>query len=231
MSASFDLHRVFESLAAPKLRAEEAARTRLADSLTNFAYGVDTSLVREAMLKAAIAVPYRAVIENAKNHDIREVIDSMRTRLARQLLTRSTGGSTCQINNEAARMEIEAAQNFLANTEGLLEHAAEAEEAAKETGAREANAPAGGEPAPIEVPKKVTPAQRRALEAIRDNGVMLVELRAGRMQVLVKSGDKPRKDMVEWVIQQGWAKRDTSSSLYEGQVVTLTDLGVAILAA
>ncbi|MGA5599599.1 hypothetical protein ACPCUF_00935 [Streptomyces griseoincarnatus] len=230
MSAVFDLHRVFESIAAPKLRAEEAARTRLADSLTNFAYGVDTSLVREAMLKAAIALPYRAVIENAKNHDIREVIDSMRKRLTRQLLTRSPGGSTCQITNEAARMEIEGAQNFLANTEGLLEQAAEAEEAARETGAPEADAPAGGEPAPVNVPKG-TPAQRRTLEAIRDNGVKLTEARVGHVRVSVAQGEKPRKDMVEWVIEQGWAKRDTSSSLYEGQAVTLTDLGVAILAA
>ncbi|MFI1956990.1 hypothetical protein ACH46L_03615 [Streptomyces althioticus] len=224
MSASFDLHRVFESLAAPKLRAEEAARTRLADSLTNFAYGVDTSLVREVMLKAAIALPYRAVIENAKNHDIREVIDSMRKRLTRQLLTRSPGGSTCQINNEAARMEIEAAQNFLANTEGLLEHAAESEET-------ETDAPAGGEPAPVEIPKKVTPAQRRTLEAIRDNGVKVVEAAVGKAYVRVEQGAKPRKDMVEWVIEQGWAKRDTSSSLFDGQAVTLTDLGDAILAA
>lgn len=224
MSASFDLHRVFESLAAPKLRAEEAARTRLADSLTNLGQGVDTSLVREAMLKAAIALPYREVIENAVENDIREVLDSMRKRLTRTLLTRAMGSSTCQINNEAARMEIEAAQNFLANTEGLLEHAAEAEEA-------EAAAPAGGEPAPVEIPAKVTPAQRRTLEAIRDNGVKVFETHAGKTWVAAEQGAKPRKDMVEWVIEQGWAKRDTSCSLFDGQAVTLTDLGDAILAA
>ncbi|MFF0206403.1 hypothetical protein [Streptomyces althioticus] len=224
MSASFDLHRVFESLAAPKLRAEEAARTRLAENLMDSDRSVDTHLVRDAMLKAAIARPYREVIADAQEGDIREVLGDLRKRLTRNLLTRAMGSSTCQINNEAARMDVEGAQNFLANTEGLLEHAAESEET-------ETDAPAGGEPAPVETPKKVTPAQRRTLEAIRDNGVELVEAAVGKAYVRVEQGTKPRKDMVEWVIEQGWAKRDTSSSLFDGQVVTLTDLGDAILAA
>ncbi|MFI1956989.1 hypothetical protein ACH46L_03610 [Streptomyces althioticus] len=221
MSASFDLYRVFESLAAPKLRAEDAARARLAECMTDFGRGVDTSLVREAMLKAAIARPYREVLEVALDTGIREAIDRTRKSLARTLLTRAPGSSTCQINNEAARMEIEGAQNFLANTEGLLEHAAEAE----------ADAPAGGDPEPVDVPK-IGPVERRTLEAIRDNGAAFWKNRAGGFELWVERGYKPRKDMVEWAVSEGYAERDTTAGgLLTGQAVTLTDLGHDVLAA
>ncbi|MGO4423014.1 hypothetical protein AB4Z54_31010 [Streptomyces sp. MCAF7] len=45
-----------------------------------------------------------------------------------------------------------------------------------------------------------------------------------------EAAERPRKDMVEWVISQGWATQDTSRSLFQGQPVTLTDVGEAILA-
>lgn len=78
---------------------------------------------------------------------------------------------------------------------------------------------------------KVTAAQKRTLLAIRDNGVTLQEFRVGQTQVSVERGEKPRKDMVEWVISQGWAKQDTSRSLFHGQKVSLTEIGEAILAS
>ncbi|MBT3167991.1 hypothetical protein HTV80_33620 [Streptomyces sp. Vc74B-19] len=224
MTDSFDLFRAFESLAAPKLRAEDAARARLAECMRDFGRGVDTSLVREAMLKAAIARPYREVTETALDTGTREAIDRMRKSLARQLLTRAPGGSTCQINNEATRMEIEAAQNFLANAEGLLEYAAETEEA-------EADAPAGGDPAPADA-AKIGPVERRTLEAIRDNGTAFWKNRAGGFELWVERGYKPRKDMIEWAVSEGYAERDTTADgLLTGQAVTLTDLGHDVLDA
>ncbi|MFF0206404.1 hypothetical protein [Streptomyces althioticus] len=221
MSASFDLYPAFSSLADPKLRAENDARARLAECMTDFGQGVDTHLVREAMLKAAIARPYREVLKVALNAGIREAIHRTRESLARNLLTRAPGSSTCQINNEAARMETEAAQDFLANTEGLLERAAESE----------ADAPAGDDPEPIDA-AEIGPAERGTLVAIRDNGAAFWKNRAGGFELWVERGSKPRKDMVEWAVSEGYAERDTAADgLLTGQVVTLTDLGHDILAA
>ncbi|MDQ0762027.1 hypothetical protein [Streptomyces canus] len=84
-------------------------------------------------------------------------------------------------------------------------------------------------PAPVNVPT-ATPAQQRTLEAIRDNGVALQELRVGQCRVTVERGERPRRDMVEWVVGQGWARQARNTSLFDGQAVTLTDIGEAILA-
>lgn len=54
----------------------------------------------------------------------------------------------------------------------------------------------------------------------------------GRTSIEAERGARrPRKDMVLWVVEQRWAKVDTSTSLYTGQKVTLTELGEAILAS
>ncbi|KUN32505.1 hypothetical protein AQJ11_02975 [Streptomyces corchorusii] len=220
-----DLAQVFQSLSATYTRREEAARTKLADCLMDLGAAVDTSLVRAAMDAAAEALPFKMVLTHAETAGIREALADIRKQLTRQLLTRSPGSSTCQIRNEAARMEIDAAQHFLATTDGLLERF-------DDTPAEEATPQAEPEPAPAPAPvdaPKVTPAQKRTLEAIRDNGVKLQEMRVGQAIVQVTNGIKPRKDMVEFAISQGWATKDTSTSLYVGQKVQLTALGEAIL--
>ncbi|MFB0617258.1 hypothetical protein [Streptomyces sp. AGS-58] len=223
------LAQVFESLALSATEREEAARTRLAACLTDLAKGVDTSLVRTAMETAAEALPYKQVLKDAETAGIHEALANMRKGLTRQLLTRALGSSTCQIRNEAARMDAEAAQRFLANTDGLLDHFPQ--EAVKEVAPEAEAAPESAETAtPIETPK-VTPAQKRTLEAIRDNGVKLQELKVGQALVQVERGEKPRRDMVEFVIERTWAEADTSRSLYAGQPVRLTAMGEAILSA
>ncbi|CAM5479416.1 MULTISPECIES: hypothetical protein [Streptomyces] len=219
------LTQVFESIASTYLSREEVARTKLADCLTDLGQAVDTSRVRSAMEAAAEALPFRQVLAHAETAGLREALADMRKTLTRQLLTRSPGSSTCQIRNEAARMEIDAAQHFLATTDGLLERFADAPAEAIPQAEPEP-APA---PAPVDVPK-ATQAQKRTLEAIRDNGVKLQEMKVGQAIVQVTNGTKPRKDMVEFAISQGWATKDTSTSLYVGQKVQLTALGEAILA-
>ncbi|GGZ73137.1 hypothetical protein ACFOOM_01035 [Streptomyces echinoruber] len=220
-----DLFKIFTSLSGTYLRTEEEARKKLAQCMTELDRRVDTSLIREAMKAAAMALPYRTVLKDAETAGIREALKGMRETLTRQLLTRTPGHSTCPITNEAALMEIEAAQSFLANTDGILDYA---EDAPEQPAPAPEPQPAPA-PAPVEVPK-VTPAQRRTLEAIRDNGVKFQEFSVGTLMVRVERGTKPRRDMVEWVIKQGWAKRDTSHSLFHGQPVVLTRIGEAILA-
>ncbi|MGW3445650.1 hypothetical protein [Streptomyces sp. NPDC001076] len=217
----------FESLAESATTREENARTKLAKCLTDLTQGVDTSLIRTAMDAAAEAVPYRRVLEYTEKAGVRVALTDVRKELTRQLLTRSAGSSTCQIRNEAERLEVEAAQRFLANTDGLLDHF---EDAPSEETADQAEAEPVPAPAPVDVPT-ATPAQKRTLEAIRDNGVTLREGRVGQTHVSVERGDKPRKDMVEWVISQRWAKRDNTSSFFYGQKVSLTEMGEAILAS
>ncbi|MFE2424997.1 hypothetical protein [Streptomyces hokutonensis] len=216
------LTEVFESLAESATTREEGARTKLAKALTDLSQGVDTSLIRTAMDAAAEAVPYRRVLECAEKVGVRAALAGVRRDLTRQLLTRSPGSSTCQIRNEADRMEVEAAQRFLQHTDNLLDRY----EDAPSEGASEPEAEPA--PAPADVPT-ATPAQKRTLEAIRDNGVAIQELRVGQRRVAVERGERPRRDMVEWVVSQGWAKQ-AAGSLYNGQKVTLTAIGEAILA-
>ncbi|MDX3372314.1 hypothetical protein PV387_41185, partial [Streptomyces sp. ME02-6987-2C] len=83
--------------------------------------------------------------------------------------------------------------------------------------------------APVKAPK-VTPAQKRTLEAIRGNGIKISEFRVGKATVTAEHGECPRRDMILWVIEQGWAVRDQSTSLFQGQAIGLTEIGTAILA-
>ncbi|MER7477385.1 hypothetical protein ABTX60_06980 [Streptomyces sp. NPDC126510] len=218
------LTQVFESLTESFTSREEYARTKLANCLTDLGQAVDTSLIRTAMETAAEALPYKKVLEWAKKAGLREALTDMRRDLTRQLLSRSMSSSTCQIRNEATRMEMEAAQRFLANTDNLLDQFGDAP--AEEPAPAPEPQPA---PASADAPK-ATPAQKRTLEAIRDNGVKLQEPRVGQLRVAVNDGEKPRKDMVLWAIEQGWAVSDHSTPLHIGQPVSLTRTGEAILA-
>lgn len=225
MTATVPLAQAFESLSEIYTSREEAARTKLAKCLTDLGQGVDTSLIRTAMETAAEALPYRRVLIYAEKTGVREALTGVRKDLTRQLLSRTLGSSTCQIRNEAARMEVEAAQRFLANTENLLDLYGDtlSEETAQEAEPEPA-------PAPVDVPT-ATPAQKRTLLAIRDNNIRLQEFALGKTKVMSEAAERPRKDMVEWVIGQGWAKQDTSDSLFNGQKVSLTETGEAILAS
>ncbi|MET7809787.1 hypothetical protein ABZT26_02870 [Streptomyces sp. NPDC005395] len=229
MSATFDLAKTFAETSSYYLRREKNARQRCAQNMANLEERVYAGTIREAMEASAVALPFRTVLDHAEKAGLYEALKDMRAQLTRQLLTRTPGSSTCQITNEAARMDVEAAQSFLQATEGLLEMADDsAAKPAPEPSADPTPEPAA-QPAPVNVPK-ATPAQKRTLTAIRDNGVKLQYLLNGRMEVQIESGAKPRKDMVEWVIAQGWAAKGTCTSVREAQPVHLTAIGEAILA-
>ncbi|MGW4007927.1 hypothetical protein [Streptomyces sp. NPDC004763] len=225
MSATFDLAKSFAETSSYYLRREKNARQRCAQNMANLEERVYAGTIREAMEASAVALPFRTVLDHAEKAGLYEALKDMRAQLTRQLLTRTPGSSTCQVTNEAARMDVEAAQSFLQATEGLLEMADDS--AAKP--APEPTAEPAAQPAPVNVPK-ATPAQKRTLTAIRDNGVKLQYHLNGRMEVRIESGAKPRKDMVEWVIEQGWAAKGTCTSVLDAQPVHLTAIGEAILA-
>lgn len=123
MTVTFDLANYFKALASDRIEEEAKARKACAENMLSGTKAIDTHLMREAMKASAQALPYRAVLENAETAGIHEALRDMRKGLTRQLLTRAMDSSTCQIHNESARMEMEAAQDFLGNTEGLLDHA------------------------------------------------------------------------------------------------------------
>ncbi|MEH0579067.1 MULTISPECIES: hypothetical protein [Streptomyces] len=227
MTANFDLANYFAALASHWIKAEAAARKKSAENMLDGTKSVDTHLMREAMKASAWALPYRTVLENAETAGIHEALRDMRNGLTRQLLTRAPGSSTCQIRNESARLEIEAAQDFLGNTDRLLDD--------DETPAEEPAPAVEPQPEPAPSPAKApkaTPAQKRTLAAIRDNGVTLRwsgHSLKSRTMVHVERGDCPRVDMVEWAISQGWARWTSDAPMSKGRGVALTETGEAIL--
>ncbi|WP_406178046.1 hypothetical protein [Streptomyces canus] len=103
------------------IQREETARKALAASLLDMAAGVDPSAMRKVMEAAAEALPYRHFLERIEVAGIDEALRTLRRDITRQLVTRRLGSSTCQLTNEAARMEIEASQNFLSSTAGYVQ--------------------------------------------------------------------------------------------------------------
>ncbi|MFJ1607003.1 hypothetical protein ACIOHS_27070 [Streptomyces sp. NPDC088253] len=185
-----------------------------------------SSLMEAAMVADAMARPWADLLVRIEKHGVREGLAKMRTKATEDLVVYGVSLSTSLVTNAERLHEQDGLRRFLSGIAGMdIEDDAPAAEEAAPT-VEEEPAPA---PTAVDVPK-VTPAQRRTLEAIRDCGVEIQELRVGQARVSVQSGDRPRKDMVEWVIEQGWAARDHSTSLYAGQAVTLSEVGTAILA-
>ncbi|MFJ6561941.1 hypothetical protein ACIQMV_19185 [Streptomyces sp. NPDC091412] len=208
-----------------EFQAAEDARKKLADACaikgSNLTHLMNTALVADANAK-----PWADLFVRIERHGVREGLAKMRQKATEALVDFGIALSTSLVTNAERLAEQDGLRRFLSSTNGMDidEDQAPAEEAAPEVAAQPEPAPA-----PVEAPR-VTPAQKRTLEAIRDNGVKLSEFRVGQTQVSVERGEKPRKDMVMWVIEQGWAQCDTSRSLFTGQRVTLTKAGEAILA-
>lgn len=76
---------------------------------------------------------------------------------------------------------------------------------------------------------KLTPARRWALRAIDRMDIKLRQDGRGLWLDTLHVLDVPRRDTVEWAVGQGLARLDTSTSLRDGQTVTLTEAGIAAL--
>lgn len=192
------------------------ARQRLVDLLAR--QGSDLTMTVDSVLVAeAEAAPWARLMRRIDRHDVREALAAEREKATSDLLGYGISLSTSLVTNAARLAEQEGLRKFLSATNGMVIDEDQAEESAPAPAEQPAPAPEV-----TEIPK-VTPAQKRTLEAIRDNGVSL-QWNKNRQLVYVTSGDRPRVDMVEWVIGQKWARAGAS------RTVTLTALGEAILA-
>ncbi|MFF5668835.1 hypothetical protein ACFY8S_01645 [Streptomyces hygroscopicus] len=204
--------------------AAEKARERLIKGCEVPGSSLD-QLMDAVLLADAMAKPWAELIVRIERHGVREGLATQIQKVTEALLNYGIALSTSMVTNAARLHEQEGMRRFLSLAQSMdIEDEAPAEEPAPAT-----EPDPEPEPATVQVPK-ATPAQKRTLAAIRDNGVKLREFRVGQTQVSVERGEKPRKDMVEWVIGQGWATQDTSRSLFHGQAVSLTEIGEAILA-
>ncbi|MEV6738668.1 hypothetical protein AB0N14_17735 [Streptomyces sp. NPDC051104] len=211
--------------ATSETEAAETARQKLAEACAKPGSRLDY-LMEAVMVADAQARPWKDLFVRIEKHGVREGLARMRQKVMEALVEYGVSLSTSLVTNAERLHEQEGLRRFLSNTGGIdIEDDAPAEEPAAVP--QETPAPAS---APVEVPN-ATPAQKRTLAAIRDNGVKIQELRFGQTRVTVQAGERPRKDMVEWVIAQGWATQSRSTSLYVGQAVTLTPVGEAILAS
>ncbi|MET8746849.1 hypothetical protein [Streptomyces sp. NPDC004728] len=217
---------LLNSMAENSFNASEKARQELTKACAVKGFLELAHLMEAVMVADAKAKPWQDLFRRIERHGAREGLAKTREKATEALVSYGIALSTSMVVNAERLAEQDGIRRFLSATNGMDidEDQAPAEEATPETETQPEPAPA-----PAEVPK-VTPAQRRTLEAIRDNGIKLQEFRVGRTTVEVERGEKPRKDMVLWVIEQRWAKTDVSTSLYTGQKVTLTELGKAILA-
>ncbi|WP_086859774.1 hypothetical protein [Streptomyces milbemycinicus] len=202
--------------------AAEKARERLIKGCEVVGSSLD-HLMDAVLVADAMAKPWAELMVRIERHGVREGLAKQIQKVTEALVNYGIALSTSMVTNAARLHEQDGLRRFLSLAQSMdIEDDAPAEE----------QAPAAEpepEPAAVQVPK-ATPAQKRTLAAIRDNGVKLRESRVGQTQVSVECGEKPRKDMVEWVISQGWAKQDASRSLFHGQAVSLTEIGEAILA-
>ncbi|MEU2487077.1 hypothetical protein ABZ593_21020 [Streptomyces sp. NPDC012617] len=224
MDASIALN-LITSRAAHVFEEDEAARTRLTKALAIDGAQLD-GLMDTVLNSAGRAKPWHQLMKRIEKHGVREGLTKQREEAMECLLQWGFSMSTSMVSNAQRIAEQDGLRRFLSTTEGW-------EIDADETPAEEVTPEPAPEPTPEPAPVETstaTPAQKRTLAAIRDNGVKLQEFRVGRTNVEVERGDRPRKDMVEWVISQGWATTDTSRSLFQGQPVALTAVGEAILA-
>ncbi|MER6979641.1 hypothetical protein [Streptomyces carpinensis] len=216
--------RFLEVRATSEAQAAEKARKNLADACAVQRSDL-TNLMETAMLADAMAKPWADLMVRIERHGVREGLARMRQKAMTDLVEYGLALSTSLVTNAQRIHEQDGLRRFLSSSDLDVDEEAPAEEPAPVAEERPAPAPKS-----VEVPK-ATPAQKRTLLAIRDTRIELQETRVGHMRVVAsRQGAMPRKDMVLWVIEQGWAQQDQSTSLYDGQRVSLTEVGEAILA-
>lgn len=226
MDASQALAFITARVAATATRAEES-RARLIKALEDGG-GLHLSGYMEEVLKAeAQFAPWADLLHRIDRHGVRVGLAKQCARVNEALVGHGISMSTSQVTNAARLAEHDGLCRFLGVASGIkvTDDQVVTEEAAPEPEPQPAPAPA-----PTETPK-VTPAQKRTLAAIQTDNIRLQGSITGKStKVASDKAERPRKDMVEWVISQGWARVDTSCPLYRGQRVTLTAAGEDILA-
>ncbi|MFD8774508.1 hypothetical protein [Streptomyces sp. NPDC059916] len=209
MDASTALRRL-AMRAESEFRADEAARARLAEDLGKGAATDLVSLIDAALVASANAKPWRQLMQRIERHGVREGLAKQQAEVLEALLSYGLCMSTSQVANAARLAEQDGMRRFL-NRVDTIEI---------------------DEPSP-ELPP-VIEGQREILRAIKDTGVVLREAHVldGGVRTANRAGTiAPAVDRVQWFIRQGWAQADTTAELRDGQAVTLTELGEALLAS
>ncbi|MEU8870473.1 hypothetical protein AB0D24_04770 [Streptomyces javensis] len=205
---------------------EATARQRLTEALAGPQASHLDSAMGAVLTAAGIAKPWALLMRRVEKTGVTAALAKQREEATEQLLQYGHGMSTSLITNAKTHAELEGLRRFISSTDTVADEIDdEAPQPAPES------ATAEPEPKKAELPK-ATSAQKRTLQSIKEAGVVLSEqsIAKGR-RVSVNAGHQaPRRDMVEFAISQKWAKADTTTSLYHGQAVTLTEVGEAILA-
>ncbi|MFD3851672.1 hypothetical protein ACFWVB_38240 [Streptomyces microflavus] len=210
-------HKRLATRAAATIEKASTARTALIEALAFPGVRID-DLMDAALSAEGEAKPWDRLLKRIDCHGVREGLAQQRQECMETLLQYRPNLSTSLVASAASIADQEGLRRFLALSDIDIDDEDQAPaEAAAPTKAPEA--------AP-----KATPAQKRTLRAIRDQEVKLHEysIRDGRIVTSNDHANRPRRDMVAYVIAQGWAQADTSTSLFHGQRVTLTLIGEAI---
>lgn len=210
--------------ATAELDAAAKARADLAKAMEVPGSSLD-SLMDAVLVADGKAKPWAQLLARIEKRGVREALAKAREEATSDLIEYGISLSTSMVANAQRLAEQDGLRAFLRGTNGID---IEDDAPAGDTAPADEEQPTP-EPASADIPK-ATPAQKRTLAAIRDNGIKIREVKVGKTAVTAKRGERPRKDMVEWVVAQGWATQDNSTSLFTGQAVTLTEIGTAILA-
>ncbi|MFJ7592514.1 hypothetical protein ACIQZO_35115 [Streptomyces sp. NPDC097617] len=193
-----------------------AARQRLADALTFQGAQLD-GLMDAVLVAEGKAKPWMQLLNRIDRLGVREGLAKQREECLEVLLHYGLSMSTSMIRNASQLAEQDGLRRFLDATDTIEidEDETPAEAAVPEM-----------EPVVIDGLGTTVRQQVQTLEAIRGNGVKVHA--AGK--VTVEDGSTPRLAMVEFTISKGWAQMDSTGPASEGQPVTLTPAGEAILA-
>ncbi|WP_333746114.1 hypothetical protein [Streptomyces sp. IBSBF 2950] len=106
-------------LAESVVEAAGSARAALAETIAAGG-ALDSHTFRPAMMAEAEALPWRHFLDLAKGGaDTFEALGAVREALTRNLLDRGESQSTDAVANEIARLQRDAARQFLRSTRGL----------------------------------------------------------------------------------------------------------------
>jgi hypothetical protein len=211
------------NLAGDRIHSEDRARKALADEASDMTRGLRAETIRKAMRAAAEAAPYRALMEDTSDSSPDELFLKLRSRLTRQLIRAHSSSSSCDLINLEDRMKWDGVRRFLEDTDFLVDML----EAPEPT---EAPAPAA-QPEPPVSKRRPTPAQRKALELIAQGKVRRSQFTLKDPIRISSLNGSIYADTFEVLRREGWAECDHSSSLFQGQAVSLTDAGRAALGA
>ncbi|WP_030895952.1 hypothetical protein [Streptomyces sp. NRRL F-5053] len=206
------------------IEADKRARTALAEALATAPATDLTNQIDAAFRESASAKPWEQLMKRVERDGVREGLAAQKTEVLDILLSDGMSMSTNMVANSARLAEQDGLRRFL-DVVGTIDIDDDAPAGTKAAAAPHA--------APAETPvPEATPAQKRTLQSIKEAGVTLQEFSAKNgIKVQTKPGyARPRHDLVEDVIAQGWAQRDITVSLFCGQAVTLTAVGEAVLA-